>query len=180
MPITDAINVLRAGGIIAYPTESVFGLGCDPDNESAVKKILHLKQRDIAKGLIIIASDIQQLELYIEHDALTNNPSVLNSWPGPHTWLLPYKPGTPLWLTGNHKTLAARITAHPIATEICKQFGKAIVSTSANISDCPPALTADEVRTIFADEAIYTVEGNTEGHAAVTTITDAVTGKQLR
>lgn len=144
--LRNTARLLRAGGVIAYPTEAVFGLGCDPRNKLAVQRILALKQRPVSKGLILIAADFDQLQPWLlplppEHLATINR-----TWPGPVSWLLPARPETPVWLRGQHTTLAVRITAHPVAAALCRAAGSALVSTSANRSGRPPLRTALTVR----------------------------------
>jgi L-threonylcarbamoyladenylate synthase len=175
-----AAACLRAGGVIAYPTEAVYGLGCDPANASAVQRILALKQRSVDQGLILIAADITQLHSYIEPQVLAENTDVLASWPGPHTWILPCKAQTPAWLTGLHDTLAVRVTAHPVAASLCKAFAGAIVSTSANPTGAEPARNAIAVAGFFDGKIDMIIKGTVDTAAQVTSIRDARTGKQLR
>lgn len=176
----QAAACLRAGGVIAYPTEAVYGLGCDPANEAAVLRILALKQRPVDKGVILIAADASQLHTFIEPRLLGENTEVLGSWPGPHTWLFPYKAGTPSWLTGTHDTLAVRVTAHPVAAALCKAFGGPIVSTSANPASAEPARNSEAVKTYFSDKIDMIIRGTVDTTAQVSSIRDARTGKQFR
>ncbi|HEY3487345.1 MAG TPA: Sua5/YciO/YrdC/YwlC family protein [Gammaproteobacteria bacterium] len=174
------MTCLRTGGVIAYPTEAVYGLGCDPVNESAVHKILVLKQRPVEKGLILIAADTHQLEQYIDPGLLSQNPAVLASWPGPHTWLFPCKKTTPRWLTGRHDTLAVRVTAHPVAAGLCRAFGAALVSTSANPANDAPAREPQQVKRYFGEGVDMIINGAVDTSAQVSSIREALTGKQLR
>lgn len=176
----EAAACMRAGGVIAYPTEAVYGLGCDPAHEAAVLRILALKQRPVDKGLILIAADIAQLHPYIEPHLFAGHADVLASWPGPHTWLFPCRPGTPAWLTGAHDTLAVRVTAHPVAAVLCKTFGGAIVSTSANPAGAEPARNHETVAGYFGDKIEMIVRGTVNTQAQVSSIRDARTGKQFR
>ena len=144
--IRQAVKTLRSGGVIAYPTEAVFGLGCDPWDEPAVLKLLDIKQRPWHKGLILIASDFNQLTDFIEPLPTEILKQIEATWPGPVTWLLPAKDTTPDYLTGQHDTIAVRVTAHPIAHELCQAAGHALVSTSANIAGLTPASTLRQVR----------------------------------
>jgi len=144
--IRQAVKTLRSGGVIAYPTEAVFGLGCDPWDETAVLKLLDIKQRPWHKGLILIASDFNQLTDFIEPLPTEILKQIEATWPGPVTWLLPAKDTTPDYLTGQHDTIAVRVTAHPIARELCQAAGHALVSTSANITGLTPASTLRQVR----------------------------------
>ena len=115
--IRRATAAIRHGGVIAYPTEAVYGLGCNPLDWDAVQRLLDLKQRPIDKGLILIASEFDQLRPFIIEPAQEIMAPVFSSWPGPTTWLLPAAPRVPKWLTGRHRSIAIRVTAHPLAAE---------------------------------------------------------------
>lgn len=134
--LRHAARVLAAGGLVAHPTEGVWGLACDPEQPGAVLALLAAKQRDPAKGLILVAADEGQLEDYL--DARPPE-AALADWPGPVTWLLPAAPEVPWWLTGVHDTIAVRVTAHAATAALCRQFERPLVSTSANLAGRPPA-----------------------------------------
>lgn len=180
--VQRAVARMRAGGVVAYPTEAVWGLGCDPANESAVRRLLALKQRDIAKGLIVIAARVEQLAPYTDLAALpaAQRDAVLASWPGPHTWIVPAAAGAPRWLTGNHEGVAVRVSAHPLVIALCEAFGGAIVSTSANPAGAPPPtrLAAFDPDLRAALDAI--VVGETGHLSAPTAIRDARSGASIR
>lgn len=178
--IQRAVEVLHAGGVIAYPTEAVFGLGCDPDNFAAVEKILTLKQRDKSKGLILIASAVEQLSPYLNELPEEARHRVLASWPGPFTWLWPAKKQTSDWLRGEFTTQAVRVTAHPLVRQLCQAFGKPLVSTSANLGGRPPARTASEVREQFGEQIDFVLEGDVGPQASPTEIRDALSGELIR
>lgn len=125
---------LKRGGLIAYPTESCFGLGCDPHNQNALKKLIKLKQRDSAKGLILIGNHARQLEPFIAPLSPILKEKMRAAWPAAHTWLVPASERCPLELTGGRDTLAVRVPALKISRDLCQQAGMALVSTSANIS----------------------------------------------
>jgi len=175
-----AAHAIHGGGVIAYPTEAVFGLGCDPLNPEAVHRLLALKQRPVNKGLILIAADIEQLAPFIAPLTVEAEAQLAATWPGPHTWLLPARADTPRWLRGQHATLAVRVTAHPIATALCRAAGHALVSTSANPAGSPPATTALRVRRYFADTLDAIVHGPLGGEAGPTPIRDLATKKLIR
>lgn len=177
--ITTAIQQLNAGKVIAYPTEAVYGLGCDPLNEAAVMHLLHIKQRPIEKGLILIAASLQQLEPYVllNEEILAR---ITPTWPGPVTWVIPAQANTPKWLTGEHNSLAVRVTAHPIAQQLCRDYGSPLVSTSANATTQPAMRTATELVNSFADSDIFILEGQVGELSQETAIYDAVSGKKLR
>jgi len=180
--VAQAAHVLRTGGVIAYATEAVFGLGCDPQNEQALTRLITLKQRSANKGLILIAADEQQLHPYLALAEITDDiwPQVRASWPGPVTWLLPVAQSVSPLLCGEHDTLAVRVTTHPQVRALCDAFGGAVVSTSANLSEQPPAKTVDEVTAQFADTLDLILLGTTGDAAKPSEIRDARTGKIIR
>jgi L-threonylcarbamoyladenylate synthase len=140
---------LRRGGLIAYPTESCYGLGCDPDNRSAVQRLLRLKQRPQHKGLILIAAHYHQVARYLQ--TLTHDEQAKLKKDGAHaiTYLMPARPSCPRWLRGAHDTLAVRLTAHPFARNLCRSTSSALVSTSANRSGQRPARTYAQCQRLF-------------------------------
>lgn len=175
----EAARNIHQGKVIAYPTEAVYGLGCDPLNPYAVARLLDIKQRPVKKGLILIAADFEQLQPYVMPlDADTLKPA-LASWPGPFTWLLPARPGTPYWLTGQHQSIAVRITAHPVARSLCLHAGAALVSTSANRSRQQPARSALQCR-LKCPETDYIISGDVDKNAQPSTIRDLLSGNILR
>ncbi len=180
--VSEAVDALLIGDVIAYPTEAVFGLGCDPDNEQAIKRLLVLKQRPENKGLIIIAADISQLLNYVRDDLITNEmwQAVKQTWPGPVTWLMPAKTSVSRLLTGEHDTLAVRVTAHSVARQLCEHFGKPIVSTSANISGLSAARSVEEVNQQFANGLSCIVDGVVDRAASPSEIRDLLSNQVIR
>jgi L-threonylcarbamoyladenylate synthase len=174
-----AARAVHDGGVIAYPTEAVYGLGCDPLDPVAVLDLLALKDRPVGKGLILIAAEFDQLRPYVAEVGAARMAAVHASWPGPHTWLLPALPSTPPWLTGDHATLAVRVTAHPVASALCRLTGP-LVSTSANPAGRPPARDLLAVRRYFGECLDAAVSGAVDRDRAPSAIRDAVTGRQLR
>ena len=173
---------LRHGGVVAYPTEAVWGLGCDPFDADAVKRLLDIKHRPAAKGMIVIAADLAQAlpHLYWDELPLPRRDDILASWPGPNTWLIPCRPHVPDWLRGEHDTLAVRITAHPVALALCRAFAGIVVSTSANRAGEPPARQMDELPTSLLNQLDGWIAGDTSGLARPSTIRDARTGEIVR
>ena len=145
----DAVERLHAGHVIAYPTESVFGLGCDPGNEPAVRKLIALKGRSEAAGLVLIASEYSQLQEWVADIDVALLARALQTWPGPVTWLFPRAAGVPDYVAGDHDTIAVRITAHEPSRALCSAFGTALISSSANHSAARPARSAGEVEDYF-------------------------------
>lgn len=175
-----AAHCIENGGIIAYPTEAVYGLGCNPSDGDAVRRLLTIKRRSEDKGLILIAADYAQLQPFVASLGSDRMEAVFATWPGPVTWLLPARAGTPRWLTGRHATLAVRVTAHPLAAALCRSAGRALVSTSANHSDHPPARTALEVRLAFRTQVDMVLAGSCGARANPSTIRDGRTGAVIR
>ncbi len=171
--------MLERGGVIAYPTEAVLGLGCDPWDEEAVEKVLWLKRRPVHKGLIIVASDLAQLVRLVDFARVPGLDEVAASWPGPVTWLMPTYPDTPYWLSGRHDTLAVRISAHPVVRRLCHRVGP-LVSTSANPSGCLPARTGRRARAYFGREVDCYVPGHVGGDPRPSVIRDALSGQVVR
>lgn len=178
--LRQAVRALNLGGIIAYPTEAVYGLGCNPLDAEAVLRLLELKQRPMDKGLILIASSIEQLEPYLLPLDAALEAKVRAEWPGPVTWLLPCRDETPRWIRGEHSTLAVRVTAHPVAAALCEGFGGAIISTSANISTRPPARNALTVQRVFGGSIDHIVHAPLGGRSKPTEIRDASSGRIVR
>ncbi|MDR5900504.1 L-threonylcarbamoyladenylate synthase [Halomonas icarae] len=178
--IEQAAATLRQGGVIAYPTEAVWGLGCDPDNEEALARLLRLKRRDPAKGVILVAASIDQFDAWLEGLPAEQQAPLAASWPGPNTWLVPHNGRSLPLVHGEHDRVALRVSAHPLVAALCEAFGGPIVSTSANVASEPPAMSADEVRTLFGTELDAVVEGELGGLARPSTIRDLVSGRVLR
>jgi len=176
------INTFLRGGIIAYPTEAVFGLGCDPDNEQAITRLLHLKNRSVEKGLILIAGNYSQLLPYVNDRAIpaSRRKDIFARWPGAVTQVMPANSSISTLLTGQHKTIAVRVTQHPIIIELCAKLNKPIISTSANVSGQPHACSWQQVEQIFADQIDYLIKGETLGLSQPSTIINALTGAILR
>lgn len=172
--------MLHGGGVVAYPTEAVWGLGCDPLDYDAVWRILDLKQRSWRMGLILIASDLQQLEPYILPLDSAAQATLIASWPGPVTWLVPCAAYVPRWLRGEHDSIAVRVSAHPVARALCEAFGGALVSTSANVSGIAPARNALTVHRYFGTRVDCYVHGATDRQARPSEIRDLRNGRVVR
>ena len=177
---TTAVEALRAGHVIAYPTEAVYGLGCDPTNEAAVRRLLSLKGRHESAGLVLIASDFSQISPWIADVDESLIQQAMQSWPGPVTWLFPRAPGVPDYVAGRHNTVAVRITAHVASRELCSAFGTALISTSANHSSAEPARSAEEVESYFGDQLAGTLAGSLGCGDNPSEIRDLLSGKIIR
>lgn len=176
--LRHAAALLRAGTILAYPTEGVYGLGCDPERRQTLRRLLALKGRRANKGLILLAAHINQLEAYMAPLLPPQRARLETSWPGPITWIVPARPGLDPLLTGGRQTLAMRVTAHGPAAALCRTFGSAIVSTSANRSGHPPARSRLALRRALGN--LPCLPGPLGGLAGPTGIYDLATGRCLR
>lgn len=198
--VIQAASCLKAGQLLAYPTESVWGIGCDPYSESAVQRILAIKQRPQAKGMIVITDSVARLTPLLSPLDDEQRDLILASWQTDsehadpqykqaHTWLLPIPPAfvgiIPPWITGQHQTVAVRVIAHPMIREICEQlvsdhnpFGL-LVSTSCNPSGQPPAMTFAEAHDYFGEQISY-LQAETLGYTLPSQIRDATTGLIVR
>lgn len=173
LQLRQALRVLQNGGILAYPTEAVWGLGCDPYNEAAVRRLLELKRRPEHKGLILIASSEAQIEPLLKMLTAEQRAVLTASWPGPNTWLLPDPLGlVPAWVKGCHSGVAVRVSDHPLVKALCQAYDGPIISTSANVSAAPPAKTRLKVRTYFGQNIDYILPGELGGLERPTTIRD--------
>jgi len=179
--LNACLTHLQQDEVIAYPTEAVFGLGCNPDSEAAVMALLALKQRPVEKGLILIAADYQQLQPYVDETRLSGEQKakMFSFWPGPVTWVVPANAATPRWLTGRFDSLAVRVSDHPLVRQLCEAFGRPLVSTSANLTGLPPCRSAAEVHQQFG-EAFPVLAGDTGGRTNPSEIRDALTGELIR
>ncbi|MFC5570293.1 L-threonylcarbamoyladenylate synthase [Lysobacter yangpyeongensis] len=182
LSISESVAALGRGGVIAYPTEAVWGLGCDPFNEAAVRRLLAIKQREVDKGLILVAAGRAQFEGLIDWNALPPERRALveASWPGANTWIVPATARMPRWITGAHAGVAVRVSAHPLVAQLCTRFAMPIVSTSANLAGQPPAFRRDALDPALLSQLDGVCDGETGGLAAPTPIRDALTGNVLR
>lgn len=174
-----AARAVKNGGVIAYPTEAVYGLGCSPWDKQAVQKLLRLKRRPANKGLIVVAAHVDQLEPLASFDGIISMPVILATWPGPVTWVLPARKDTPVWLCGGHAGLAVRVSAHPQVRELCEICGP-LVSTSANLANTRPALTSLDVRNYFGNDLDYILPGKLGLEHGPSEIRHATSGEILR
>ena len=178
--IMRAAALLHGGAVVAYPTEAVWGLGCDPHNEMAANHILAIKRRKRDMGLILVASSITQLTPYLRGLNQKQQSTLADSWPGPSTWLVPDNGVAPNWVTGGRTTLALRVSAHPLVAALCEAFGGPIVSTSANPHGLPPARTAIKTRCYFEGLLDDILPGRVGSDPQPTSIRDLLSGALIR
>lgn len=170
---------LKSDGIIAYATESCYGLGCDPRNARAVRRLLQLKGRPQSKGLILIADRFSRLDRYVLPPTTEQSKQLDQTWPGPHTWLMPASRHTPHWLRGGHESIAVRVTAHPDAAELCRALGTALVSTSANRAGLKPLKTSTACFKTFG-RSVMVLPGRVGARKTPSTIQHLLTGRIIR
>ncbi|RUM92548.1 MAG: tRNA threonylcarbamoyladenosine biosynthesis protein RimN [Thiomicrospira sp.] len=181
LTIKAAASVITEGGVLAYPTEAVYGLGCDPLNKDAFQQLLQLKQRPLEKGVILIASSVSQVEPFVKLHNQAWTEKVLASWQvanQPITWVLPATDKVPEWITGGRSTVAVRVTQHPDVMALCNQLGFPIVSTSANVSGTDPVTTLADCCHAFPGLSI--MQGSLMGIASPSQIWDAQSQTRLR
>ena len=175
-----AVAQLHAGNIIAYPTEAVYGLGCDPTNESAIRKLLALKGRPESAGFVLIASELSQLLPWVSKLDESLISKAMQTWPGPVTWLFPRAAKVPDYVAGAHETIAVRITAHEPSRVLCDAFGSVLISSSANHRAAKPARSVEEVEAYFGDQIAGTLAGPLGGNEKPSEIRDLVSGTIIR
>jgi len=178
MNIDKARELILAGDVIAYPTEAIYGLGCDPFNQQAVEALLALKQRSVSKGLIILVSTWEQVWPLIGDVPEARLEAVKQTWPGPVTWIFPKSEAVPAWLSGEHDGLAIRMTAHPIARALCEHAP--LVSTSANLTGSHPAKTIDDLECMLVDGVAGVVAGDLGGRTSPSDIYHVLDGVRVR
>lgn len=176
----DGPSKLFNDGVIAYPTEGVWGLGCLPSSEIAVQRILNLKQRQQEQGLILIAGEIAHFDDYLEGLSNYKMAELRKAWPAPVTFLVPDNGFCPDWIKGAHNTVALRVSAHPVVQSLCNQVNGPIVSTSANRSGCAPAESAAEIKEVFGEDIDFIVPGELSGAEGPSEIRDLMSGQILR
>ena len=180
MRLQQAVGVLQRGGVIACPTEAVWGLTCDPSNAQAVAQLLALKRRPVAKGLILVAATEEQFEFLLSDLTAQQRLRLSGDWPGPATWLVPHGGRVPDWICGEHETVALRVSDHPVVRALCMAFRGPLVSTSANPTGARPAREAFQVRRYFGDSLDYLVPGRVGAAGRPTSIRDLASGHIIR
>lgn len=184
--LVTAGHVLSRGGVIAYPTEAVFGYGCDPFNPEAVSRLLALKNRPWQKGLIVVASAEHQIEHLLQGLSTEQRERLASTWPGPNTWLVPDPQNTiPPLVKGVHQMVAIRVSAHPIVKALCDHWGGPLVSTSANKAGEPAYRAELQLRHHLlsypeSQRPDFVVPGKTSGLTRPTPIRNVVTLETIR
>lgn len=181
LEINEAVKCLRDGGVIAYPTEAVWGLGCDPFNSDAVNRLLAMKQRSKSKGLILAGASILQVGVLMEALSPEQRKQVESKWPGPVTWILPDISNIiPSWIKGQHATVAIRVSNHPIVKDLSNAFGGMIVSTSANFNNESEIRSFDILERRFGSKIDGIVKGDLGLNINPSEIWDLESGIRIR
>jgi L-threonylcarbamoyladenylate synthase len=170
---------LADDGVIAYPTEGVWGLGCLPASALAVARILALKRRSWEQGLLLVAADISQFKDYLLGLDDDMRGELEDNWPGPVTYLLPHNGVAPWWVIGNNPTVGLRVSDHPVVRALCESIGP-LVSTSANVTGHPAAVTSLRVRQYFGEGVDHLVPGQLGNSIGPSVIKHLVTGEEIR
>jgi len=178
--LNQAAESVNNGGVIVYPTESVFGLGCDPFNKKAVYQLLQLKQRNVNQGLILIASHVQQILPLMQPIESNDLARALKSWPGHHTWIFPKSKRVPSWVSGQFDSIAVRVSNHSVVKQLCDKLNSPLVSTSANISKQDELVSIRDIKDVFGDKIDFYVNASTGTESNPSTIHDAHSNKIIR
>jgi L-threonylcarbamoyladenylate synthase len=172
----DASEIIKNGGNAIYPTEGIYGIGCDPFNKSSVENIFDIKGRDLTKNFIILASNIKYLKRIIDNNLFKNKALIDGSFT---TWVVPTNKDCPLWLSAN-KSIAIRITNHPVVDELCENIGGPVISTSANCSNQKYTDNITAIENIFDGKIDCIVKGQLGNEKKSSMIKDILTNKILR
>ncbi len=178
--LSTLVDALNTGHVIAYPTEAVYGVGCDPHNAQSIETIYALKKRPANKGFILISHHWDIIAPWISPLSPFRMEDILNTWPGPITWILPASPLLPPHLKNKNNTIAVRITAHPFSKTLCEAFNKPLVSTSANLAGHSPCYTPQCIQTTFSKDIAFIVDAPLGTLRCPTEIREGSTGNILR
>lgn len=176
-----ASHVLRQGGVIAHPTEAVWGLACHPFSEASVDTLLALKGRPAEKGLILVSAEVEHFSALLEPLSSTMKARFYAAQQRPTTWIIPDDENImPAWIKGEHKGVAVRVSRHPDVAVLSRFFKGPVISSSANPSGKKPAMTVREVRQYFQARVDYVLSGSLGNALRPSQIIDLKTGAVLR
>ncbi len=178
--LAAAVKALRNNGVVACPTEAVWGLSCDPDSADAVARVLALKGRPVDKGLILVAASESQLGFLLAGLPQDQREKLRASWPGPNTWLVPHRNRVQPWVHGSFETVAVRVSEHPVVRALCEAFGGPLVSTSANPAGAQAARAGFQVLRYFGGELDGMLPGAVGRAGRPSQIRDLKTGEVIR
>lgn len=178
--LSAAVGALRREGVVACPTEAVWGLSCDPDSEQAVSRLLALKGRSVDKGLILVAASVEQLGFLLADLSQAQRQQLSASWPGPNTWLVPHQQRVQPWVHGRFETVAVRVSQHPVVRSLCEAWGGPLVSTSANPAGAQPPRAGFQVLRYFGGSLDGMLPGQVGDAQTPSTIRDLASGELVR
>jgi len=168
--VLQAVDCLKHGGIVAFPTETYYGLAVDPYNEKALEKLFRLKRRNFNKAILVLIGELGQLDMVALSIPNLYKPLMQKFWPGPLTLILPGRKDLSSLLTGGTGRIGIRLSSNYFATLFCKTSGRPITATSANRSGMIPAKSAEEVKIIFGSSVDYIFDGGVTPGGACSTV----------
>jgi len=157
--IKEAVRLLKQGGLIAFPTETYYGLGVDPFNKEALQRLFRVKQRTVDKAVLVLVADKSQVKLFADSEPVGFNDLMTGFWPGPLTLVFPARSTLPELLTGGTGTVGIRQSPDRTASRLLREYSGPITATSANRSGALPATTAAEVNEIFGSDVDLVLDG---------------------
>lgn len=171
--IDEAVALLKKGGVIAFPTETFYGLGADARNEAAIDKIFGIKGRDFKNPILVVIGDVRHLESFAKDIPVEARKLMDRFWPGPLTIVFRAAASVPPKLTAGSGKIGIRLTSHPVALEISKRLGGPVTATSANLSGAPECSSAADVLSQLAGRIDGVVDGGLTPGGKGSTIVDA-------
>ncbi len=178
--VAEGAAILKSGGVVAYPTEACFGLGCDPGNADSVQRILRMKNRSWDKGLILVSDRVERALPYLGELTSDQIEKLGSETDKPVSWICPVSALVSQWVRGRFESIALRITRHPPTARLCHEAGMVLVSTSANRAGQPPLESAFSVTNVFNEEIDLVVDEPIGIAARPSTIIDICSGEILR
>ena len=157
--LNRAVAVLTGGGVVAFPTETYYGLAVDPLNPLALNHLFALKQRDISKPILTLVDDRESLFSLVQDIPSPYEPLMKEFWPGPLTLIFQARLNLPTLLTAGTSTIGVRQSSHPFARQLLRAFGRPLTATSANISGRAAAVDAYEVKAQFGSRIDMVFDG---------------------
>lgn len=182
LKLIKAAECIKQGGVVIAPTEGLYGISCLASNDKAVERVIKVKERSSAKGLIVAISSFEMAKDLIDFSKLSAKriDFMLSKWPGPHTFIVPAAKNVSAFVTGGRDTIALRFTAFPTLQRLCELSGGPLISSSANISGYPPLTTINDLHAVFGDKVDFILDLPCQGLKGPSSIHDALTGKLLR
>lgn len=154
-----AVRVIHEGGVVAFPTETYYGLAVDPFNSAALARLFELKNRSFDKAVLVLVHDQGQLPQLVEQVPSVFRPLLDVFWPGPLTLVFPARPELSPLLTGGTGTIGVRVSSHAVAARLLSSLGTPVTATSANISGREPATNAAQVKAQFGSAVDFILDG---------------------